>query len=67
MKLSTGQEKAGSEISGNISVAWFTASVIAPFFLPQISLEEISLKIIIGLVLSVVFAIISLVMVRNIK
>lgn len=67
MRLSAGQEKAGSEILGNISVAWFTASVVAPFFLPGVSLEETAAKIFAGLVLSVFFAIISLMLVRNIK
>lgn len=67
MKLSVGQPKAGSEILGNVSVAWFTGSVIAPFFLPKISSEEIASKIFVGLVLSAIFAIISLLLVKDIK
>lgn len=67
MRLSAGQSKAGSEMLGNISVAWFTASVIAPFFLPRAGLEEIIWKILLGLVLSVIFAIMSLVIVKDVK
>ncbi len=67
MKLSAGQEKAGSEILGNISVAWFTASAVAPFFLPRVNLEEMAARIFAGLVLSVIFAIISLLLVKDIK
>lgn len=67
MKLSAGQEKAGSEMLGNVSVAWFTASVIAPFFLSKVDLGDMAAKIFVGLVLSIFFAIISLLLVRSVK
>ena len=60
MRLSIGQSKAGSEILGNMSVAWFSASIIAPFFLPRVSFEDIGIKILLGVVVAIFFATVSL-------
>lgn len=66
-KLSVGQLKAASTITGNISVAWFTIGNISPLFGPISNLFDFFAKFIISLLFAVVFALISLEFVKGIK
>ena len=54
-KLSSGQLKAASEITGNIAVAWFSAGVISPLFIRPGKLLEFFLFLLIGLAMAALF------------
>lgn len=58
-KISLGQFRAASEISGNLGVAWFAGGVIAPFLSSSGSLESVYLGIL-SFGLFVFFVILSL-------
>jgi hypothetical protein len=66
-KLSSGQLRAGSEIAGNIAVAWFSAGVISPLFIRPKDIPELSVLLGIGLVMAGLFTGSSLYLVRGIK
>jgi len=54
------QQKGISDISGNISVAWFTGGVIAPLFLTTKSPNEFLVSFTLGFTMFAVFVYISL-------
>jgi hypothetical protein len=59
-KLSIGQLKRISEILGNISVAWFSAGVIAPLFARSKNWREVMLTIFLSLSMATSFFVWSL-------
>ena len=65
--LSNGQNKALSEISGNVAVAWFAAGVVAPILVKQENFTGFALKGLISLSLATVFAFGSVYLARKIK
>lgn len=66
-KLSTGQRKVSAEIVGNISVAWFSFGVIAPFFSKPENLFRFIIPFVIGLSTAVIFALFALYLVKGVK
>lgn len=66
-KLSVGQLKSASTITGNISVAWFTIGNISPVLGPISNLFDFIVKFIVSLFFAVGFAFISLEFVKGIK
>ena len=56
-----------SEIFGNITVAWFTAGVIAPFFTKLDSDIDLIANVLISLILSGLFAYLSIEFVKKVK
>lgn len=66
-KLSIGQLKAVSEISGNIAVAWFTAGVISPMFVRPKNPVDFLSNLMLGLTMTVLFTLLSLDLVRGVK
>lgn len=59
MKLLKEQYKTVSEILGNISVAWFTAGIVSPFFLNQAEYSNFVLYLTLGLSMFGCFSIVS--------
>lgn len=67
IKLDAGQRKAASEITGNVSVAWFTAGVISPFFVQPKNLSDFIAFLTFGSTMAAFFVAVSLILVRGIK
>jgi len=66
-KFSTGQYKQVAEILGNLSVAWFSAGVIAPVVIGPKFSQVSTGSLAISLLVSGVFAIISISLADKIK
>lgn len=64
-KLSFVQQNRASEIIGNISVAWFSAGVIAPLFTRNLNSIEYTTFFIVSLAMSGSFFVISLNIIEN--
>lgn len=66
-RLSSGQLKAASEITGNIAVAWFSAGVISPLFIRPREIVEFLIFLLIGLTMASLFASGSLYLAKGVK
>ena len=66
-KLSSGQLKAASGITGNVSAAWFSIGVISPILLPVGDPGQVLAKILGGMFGAGIFAAISLYLARRLK
>lgn len=64
-KLTSDQWKLGSEIIGNMSVAWFGTGVVAPLFVTNANPLRLVYTIFAGLLMSVVFFSLALFLVRK--
>lgn len=60
MRLNPDQRKQIAEIFGNISVAWFSGGIIAPFFFRNQTIQEFAINFIIGLFIGLFFVSMSL-------
>ncbi|KKP48258.1 MAG: hypothetical protein UR39_C0001G0053 [Candidatus Woesebacteria bacterium GW2011_GWA1_33_30] len=60
MELTADQYKTVSEILGNISVAWFTAGIVSPFFFENTDLTNLVLYLILGISMFIFFGIYSI-------
>lgn len=67
LKLSTIQRERISEVFGNISVAWFSAGVISPIFFPPQTIFDFLYTFVVSLLLSVVFLVLSLLIIKGVK
>jgi len=65
VRLNRDQRKQIAEILGNISVAWFTAGIIAPFFIQQKDFVVLFINFMVGLFFSIVFVFGSLQIIRT--
>jgi hypothetical protein len=61
--FSRGQLKTAAEVFGNISVTWFAAGIVAPLF----SHSFIWINFLVSLIAAIIFFIIALSFVKNIK
>lgn len=66
-KLSSGQLKAASEITGNIGVAWFSVGTISPLFTHPEKLWYFLFNFLISLIMAFVFSVISLYLVKGVR
>lgn len=66
-KITSSQLNRLSEIFGNISVAWFTAGVIAPFFTKFDSNSDVFANVLLSLAMSGLFVYLSLKFIKKIK
>ncbi len=66
-KLSKGQLNRTSEVFGNISVAWFSAGVISPLFIPSQNVIDFIVRFCISLVLAVFFLLLSIYLLKEKK
>lgn len=67
MHLSTGQLNRISEILGNLAVAWFSGGIISPLLSKSQDFIEIIKLVLFGLLMAVIFSIVSTALVKNIK
>ena len=65
-KLSVGQKKSLAEFFTNAAVAWLSAGIIAPFFVSK-KLEDFITFGVWGLLLTLIFLTISLVLTKGVK
>ncbi|OGK29786.1 hypothetical protein A3F29_03115 [Candidatus Roizmanbacteria bacterium RIFCSPHIGHO2_12_FULL_33_9] len=66
-KLSVGQRKSLSTIFGNVAVAWFVSGIIAPLFNEYFDFYNFIVKLIVGILFTIGFSIISLLIVKKVK
>jgi hypothetical protein len=64
--LSVGQKKSLAEFSTNTAVAWFSAGIIAPFFISKKASDFIAFGIW-GLIFTLTFLRVSLVFTKGVK
>lgn len=67
LKLTTGQLNRMSEIFGNMAVAWLSAGVISPLFIPPQTVFALIFTLGVSLILAFVFFGSSLYLMKGIK